>query len=203
MNDYFTHYSSKEEMIADLFISDNDWLNQLVREVKRDNTPFHDILIKLQNGSEYTIEIKEDEFYWYSRTGNIGLDYYSAFKFLEDNRDFWVSRNNYWINRHDLESFKRDIVVMKKGKLFTCDADFQLFVVMNNGEIAFSKLYSNRMLQSDEFIHYLESNYDLRVNKKIDYNLQDNWDSAAYFVNPSDACLANAEVNDVSDFYKI
>lgn len=200
---YFKKYESRELFIAENFIDDTEWLSMYVAELKKDNTPFHDLIIVSHTGERHTVEIKEDEYYWYSKTGNIGLDYLSAFKFKDSSRRLEWLKNNYWIKSEFLDEFKNDIEVLKFGKLFTCDADFQLFVVLDNEKIVFSKLYSNQKLKSPEFVRYLETNYNLRVNKKSDYKLHDNWDSAAYFVNPNeDRLLQNCEVKNIDDIIK-
>jgi hypothetical protein len=180
------------------YISDNVWLASLVKEVKKDNTQFHDLLIVLQNDQKLTVEVKEDEYYWYSRTGNIGLDYISAFEFKnQELRRKWL-RNNYWIKSKDIQEFKNEIIVSKYGKLITCDADLQLYVVYDKEKVKFSKLYSNSKLKQNNFVNYLEKNYDLRVNKKSDYGLKDSWESAAFFVNPlEDLKLKEAEINNL------
>jgi hypothetical protein len=196
-NDYFIRYQNRETFIMENYISDNIWLASLVKEVKKDNTQFHDLLIVLQNDQKLTVEVKEDEYYWYSRTGNIGLDYLSAFEFKNQGlRRKWLS-DNYWIKSKDIQEFKNEIIVSKYGKLITCDADLQLYVVYDKETVKFSQLYSNNKLKQNNFVSYLEKNYNLRVNKKNDYGLKDSWESAAFFVNPlKDLKLKEAEIND-------
>lgn len=44
---------------------------------------------------------------------------------------------------------------------------------------------------------YLEKNYDLRINNKYAYaSKEDTWESAAYFVNPTDKELINCELKE-------
>ena len=80
---YFKRYESRELFIAENYINDSEWLSLYVAELIKDNTSFHDLIIVSHTGKRHTVEIKEDEYYWYSKTGNIGLDYLSAFKFSD------------------------------------------------------------------------------------------------------------------------
>ena len=184
------------------YIDDNRWFAEIVKEYRRDNTSFHDLVILLNSGKTFTVEIKEDEYYWYSRTSNIGLDYLSSFRFKNsDLRNEWLSKSNYWIKPEEMNSFENDIIVSKYGKLITCDADFQLYIVFKDKSVVFSKLYSNTKMKEQGFVKYLKENYNLRINKKSDYGLEDSWDSAAYFVNPKkDSMLRELEVNNIVDF---
>ena len=45
------------------------------------------------------------------------------------------------------------------------------------------------------FQNYLNSNCNLRINKKTDYNLADDWESAAYYLPITDDNLQSAEIS--------
>ena len=79
--DYFKEYQSRELKYMCEYINDVPWLSEFIKEVKQDNTSLHDLIVVGKNGAEYTVEVKEDEIFWFSRTGNIGLDYISSFRF--------------------------------------------------------------------------------------------------------------------------
>lgn len=197
----FTKYESREMMIMNEFLNEAEWIAEYVKELKKDNTPFHDLIMTFSDGTQKTIEVKEDEYYWFNKTGNIGIDYISAFRFKNLGLKMeWVSKHNYWVFVEEYNDFFSDIDILKLGKVFTCDADYQLFVVMDNDVVKFAQLYDNKKLKSKNFINYLNRNYNLRINKKIDYNLNDSWESAAYFLDPlKDEMLISCEINQIED----
>lgn len=198
--DYFKEYRSRELKYMSEYIKDVPWLSEFIKEVKQDNTSLHDLTVVGKNGIEYTVEVKEDEFYWFSRTGNIGLDYISSFRF-ENYKDKY-KWPNLWVPSEEIEQFESIINVGKYGKLVTCDADFQFYFVLDDKKenFVFSKLYSNKKLKEKKFVDYLKNNYRLRINDKKRYGLLDSWDSAAFFINPlKDKRLIDCEVNCIED----
>lgn len=187
IKDYYRYYGSRELMIVGLWINKLGFQEQ-IEEVQHANTGLHDIIIKLKNGLSFYIEVKEDSTYWFNKTNNIGLDYYSSFKY----KDPFNKPKDLWIKPENLDDFKSKIEINKKGKLFTCDAEIQLFFV----EDILCQSYSNYKLQDSNFVKYLELNYRLRVNDKKSYGLKDTWQSAAYYVNPFiDQELKKCEIN--------
>lgn len=182
INNYFNHYGSKEQRIINEWVKTTPWLEKMVKKVEALNTGFHDAKITLTNGDSFLIELKEDELYWYGRTGNVGLDYLSAFNFSANKAKYTTLCRN-WIKPADLEGFKDSIYVGKWGKLVTCDADVQLFYVKDKFTIA----YNNCLLQDN--LSYFEQNYSLRINNKGPYHIDDPWESASYFVKPRDFVL--------------
>lgn len=198
--DYFKEYGSRELKFMQKFIRNHKWLDTYFKEVKPDNTSLHDLMLVTYDNKIYTVEVKEDEYYWYSKTNNIGLDYISSFTF-NDKKDEnkW---NNLWVNSNEISYFEEVITVKKYGKLITCDADFQFYFVLNEDktEFVYAKLYSNKKLKAPNFIQYLKNNYRLRINDKRRYNLKDCWESAAFFVNPlKDKMLQACEINNIND----
>lgn len=194
----FQKYASKELTIFHNFVEYTPWFKSLIEKIEADNTGFHDIKCLLKNGQTLIVEIKEDERYWYDKTGNVGLDYISAFRFLR-NRQRWTSGGNYWVVPTEYSDFLKDIDVKKWGKLKTCDAHIQLFYVKRK----FAHIYDNRQLQSTNFINYLNATHRLRINKKSDYNLTDNWESAAYFLPIDDDYLRKIQITDATSFEKV
>lgn len=201
VNDNFTRYSTREDMIIEKWINGTEWLVDEVEGFEPDNTGFHDYKVWLKNGSVFRVEVKEEEYYWYNRTGNIGLDFISAFHFRDRGRErYWKNNNNYWVPTYEIASFlANDIDVLKWGKLRTCDADVQLFYVENKGRTILMIPYSNDKLQDGDFINYIKRNYRLRINKKSDYGLSDDWESAAFFVKPEDEVLMECRVDSLDD----
>ena len=201
---YFDVYGSHELSAIRHFIEKNDWLKSIIVDVVKDSTPLHDAILVLKNGTRLTVEIKEDEKYWFLRTGNIGLDYISSFSF-NTIRDKYRFRS-LWVDPSDFNDFINCINVRKYGKLITCDADLQFYFVINDTKdnFIFAKLYNNSLLQNKKFVDYLNRNYRLRINDKGRYGLNDSWESAAYFVNPlKDGELKSCEINNLSALDKI
>ncbi|MEM2175660.1 MAG: hypothetical protein QXI58_08600 [Candidatus Micrarchaeia archaeon] len=180
--DNFSRYSEREIEIIYYWLKKKNMLD-LVESVNRDNTPFHDAVVIFKDGLEVIIEVKEEENYWFNKTGNLGLDFISAFKFKNESWEKKVKNEmRFWIEPEFLEDFLSNIEILKYGKLVTCDADIHIFYVENDGSVTFCEAYNNWGLQGD--IEYFKKNFRLRVNDKKRYGLPDNWESAAYFVKP-------------------
>lgn len=201
----FLKYSSREEYIIKEWNNNNEWLSDIVDSYEADNTGFHDYNLLLKNGKQVIIEIKEEEYYWYNKTGNIGLDFLSAFNFKNDLIKKYYIDKNFWVDKGTIDVFLSEkINVLKYGKLINCDAHIQLFYCENKKRNpVLIKAYNNEKLKEKSFIEYLKKYYDLRINNKKYYNLKDNWESAAFFVKPSDERLKQCEINSYSDFSKI
>ncbi len=202
----FDKYSSRESYIIKQWVENTDWLKAIVVDFIPDNTGFHDYKLRLNNGTEIIVEIKEEEHRWYGKTGNIGLDFISAFYFKEESyRTFYVNKQ-YWVDKTRIKQFlSNEIEVKKFGKLKACDADIQLFYCEDkNKNIVLMKAYNNHLLQERDFIKHLYDNYNLRINRKSDYHLTDDWESAAFFCNPHcDAKLSGCEIKSIEDLNNI
>jgi len=190
VKNYYKYYSKNEIEIV------SEWMKSICIDnfnIERANTGLHDVFVVHKEVS-FLVEVKTDEPYWFSRTSNIGLDYYSSFTYLKD-----ADRFGFWIQPNELTRFKNSIKIDKKGKLFTCDAPVQVFYVRDTLLLA----YSNNSLQDPAFVDYLEKNYRLRVNDKKSYGIRDTWQSAAYFVNPlTDAKLKQCEIQNLNQLIK-
>lgn len=198
---YFKKYSDRQIKILSTWISRNKFIYENIISCKKEETSFHDAKILInanknsdkdinksesENVAEIYVEIKEEEFFWFSRTGNIGFDYISAFKFRNNQwKEKVYNEYKFWISKDNIVEFIENIEVLKWGKLKMCDADIQLFYVENEkGEVIFCEAYNNWLLQKN--ISHFEKNYNLRINKKSDYKLEDNWESAVYLLKPKD-----------------
>lgn len=202
---YFKKYVSRELEVAYLW-RDRLNLNDIIKEIVKDNTGFHDLKAIINEkyinefGSSFLIEIKEEENKWFCKTGNIGLDYISAFNFkTQEKKVKWTDKNqkNLWVNPQEIKTFENeDINVHKWGKLITCDANIQIFYAESERkEPILLKAYCNNCLR--ESVGYFKLNYALRINNKTAYeSSSDTWESAAFFVNPfKDKILINCEIN--------
>ena len=186
-----------------MWIEQTPWLKEIVIDIEEDSTSFHDVKIKttLDPNRWYTIEVKEDERFWFDKTKNVGLDAISSFSIVRNFKK-WMPYGNKgaWIKAEDFEEFKKDIEVSKWGKLFTCDADIQLFYV--EGKIL--KAYSNKLIVSSDFQDYVTKNYDLRINNKKRYGIFDNWKSATYLFKPeTDEEFIKIEIKSLKDFLNL
>lgn len=205
MGDYFQAYSSREFYIICEWVRRTKWLRDKVVRCERHNTPFHDALLTLLYGKEEIkifIQVKEEEWYWYSRTGNVGLDYISAFKYKNEEIKRFVREHNNWIKPEDLEYFIENIEVHKWGKLITCDAHIHIFYVENDtGEVVLCNAYDNAKLK--HMLPEINKQHRLRINDKPAYGLKDDWESAAYFVKPAviESCLIKT-FEDLMDAWK-
>ena len=90
MSNFKNKYTDSEKKIVEDWLDINSIKN--VKEVIPDNTAFHDTKIILKSGKAITIEVKTEEAYWYKRTGNIGLDFLSAFNFNKTSLN--ICKNN-------------------------------------------------------------------------------------------------------------
>ncbi len=206
MMNNFQQYSSRERYIIEQWIENTAWLKDIVEDYTPDNTGFHDYKLRLSNGTEIIVEIKEEEYRWYGKTGNLGLDFISAFHFKEESYQAFYVSSGYWVDKTRIKHFlNNEIDVKKFGKLKTCDADIQLFYCEDeNKNIVLMKAYNNYLLQDKLFIEYLCDNYRLRINKKSDYHLTDDWESAAFFCNPNtDDRLKGCEIKSIDDLNNI
>lgn len=110
---YFQHYSEAEEEIMRQWIENTVWIPKGTTYV-RSNTPFHDGLLILPDGCQCLVEVKVDEAYWYTRTGNIAIDYISAFEFKSPQlRIKFCDSYRRWVNPSAHQHFLESIFVHK------------------------------------------------------------------------------------------
>ncbi len=196
---YFKDYQDRELYIVEKWI-DSINIKSIISSIERANTGFHDIKIVFNNNfKDLIIEVKEDESYWYERTGNIGFDYISAFQYKNIEIEEFVKKSNLWIKPEKLEYFLSNIIVQKWGKLVTCDAHIQLFYVEKNNRELLLNAYPNKELQ--RYLKKIKLNYNMRINNKKDYaSKTDNWESSAYFINPNkDQNIINMQIKNIDD----
>jgi len=204
---YFVHYPSRELEILAIW-KERSGVIPLDSEIERHNTKFHDAKVILPDSTVFFVQVKEEEKSWYQKTGNIGLDYISAFKFINQQyEDQYLKKFRRWIPPEEIESFLSRIVVSKWGKLETCDAQVHVFYVKDrvvNGreEPLLLKTYCNSWLKSEKFRSYLLSNYRLRINDKKRYGIEEDWHSAAFFVKPEDPMLEKGEIESYEQLLK-
>lgn len=146
-------------------------------------------------------EIKEDDFFWYSKTGNVGFDYLSAFEFKGENERLKhgvIDNKGAWVKKENLTGFQNDITVFTFGKLFNTEADINIFFVENKEKeiILLEAMTTEKFQETKEF---LELNYSLKINNKSIYKSStDTWESAAYYVNLKDSYFKDKLLNSVN-----
>lgn len=192
--DYFGNYSNKQLEIVEMYVSKTSWIKDEILDIIEDSTSFHDVICTLKSGKTLIIQVKEEEAYWFTKTNNLGLDYISAFDFIRNSDEYLRTR---WIKPEDHQKFLDDIEIRKWGKLITCDADVHLFYVKGVG----FWLYDNHILQSYRTLQWLKSNYKLRINDKKQYGIEEDWDSAAFFVKPSHQVLIQAKIDNLHKLF--
>jgi len=203
---YFEQYSSRELAIVALWIDSIPGLRDITKGISPDNTGYHDCFVVFNNGfRNLIIEVKEDEEYWYNRTGNVGFDYISAFTYKNKEVQSFAQESKLWIKPDKLEYFLNNINIDKWGKLKTCDADIQLFYVEDKTthKIKFIKAYPNQDLQN--YRPEIEKNLSMRINYKNAYaSRTDTWESSAYYINPlTDSYLKKIEINSIDDLENV
>ena len=197
---YFEEYSIDEIPIINEWIDTIDGLRDNVISVEADNTSHHDVMVTLRdidnlNDGEpiaLSIEVEQEEEYWYRRTGRITIDAISAFKYKDKAHADRLMRRG-WVHASDLREFLACIDVKAYGKIKMCDANIQIKKIRDTD---FLVGYDNMKLVNNR--GYIERNFDLRINNKQRYGLTDNWESATYCLQPSvlDFCTIRT-INDV------
>jgi hypothetical protein len=221
MANYFKKYSLKESFIAEIWIEIVlEQLRFILKEyenisytIEKANTGFHDLIIYLNFKNSNSnikipliLEIKEEEHYWFTQTGNIGLDLLSAFNFKsKEKRDYFKRDKNMWVSSGDKSDFFDSIDIKKEGKLYSCDADIQLFYCASKKDRKrpiLLKAYNNRLLKRN--LKYFLDNYDIRINNKSEYDSKtDSWESAVILANPYiDLALNLCEIKSAMDLIK-
>ena len=107
MYNYWDKYSNNELYITKTWLKSFGYTDNFLI-IEKDNTSFHDIKvknIKSQENFYFTVEVKEEENYWYCKTGNIGLDLISAFNFNSINEKRYFENKKNWINQKDQKKF--------------------------------------------------------------------------------------------------
>ena len=158
-NSYWNKYSNNELDITKLWLKSLAYTDKSLDSfliIEKDNTSFHDIKvnnIKTQKDLYFTIEVKEEENYWYCKTGNIGLDLISAFNFTNINEKKYFENKKNWVNPEDQKKFFDSIKIYKDGKLYNCDANIQLFYCKSerNTPLLLEAYMNNLLIENREY----------------------------------------------------
>jgi hypothetical protein len=200
--DYFKEYTKNEMDSLRFWVEKGAIFKNIETKIVSSPTSFHDALLytSINPDVPLKVEMEVEEAFWFKRTKNIGIDAISAFHY-KNGFDYSGMINNLWVNKSFIQQFKENIIVHKYGKLYTCDADIQIkMIVDDNGELLFFRAYDNKKLCSKEFQDYVENNFDLKINNKARYNQDDSWESAMYCINPKTCTeLIRREINTIRD----
>lgn len=196
VDNYFDIYGEDAELEAiEIWIDTINGLRNRVRDVVKGHQVGHDYIIFHDDGSQTLVEVKNEENYWYERTGNITIDAISAFTIENGEVQEYLTNNRNWIAVEYYQRFIEGINIMRKGSLYESDADIMVKRIIGGD---FVKGYDMQHLkqEADRF----EALYRLRVNAKEDYGIEENWESATYCIPPRD--LQDYEINNYNEIPK-
>lgn len=188
----------KDEMSVMLeWINSNKWLSDITTVIYKNNTKTKTetdcvLVTSIDEIKELHIEIKiEDD--WPLKTKNLTMDAISVFKFKKglDLSDYDKYKKQYKYN--DLEK-KIDIKTL--GTSLNSSADIVLKKISNSNILL---AFNNQKLQSKQFQDYLKNNCNVKVNHKIDYNLNDSWESAFFLISLYDETLNRTRIIGIED----
>ena len=146
-----------------------------------------DVIIRMEDGSEYTVELKEELAHRWMRYHQLGIDGITVFSFSSPEAEQrW--RGRVW-NADNFYDFNDDIDYdkgYKDGKLFYSQSDIWLFAGYDyDGSYNFLEGYLGTDIVNDDFIDFVRDNCAFAINKKSgDYSSGDTWNSLVWFVNP-------------------
>ena len=192
-------YTNDEMAVLLEWISRNDWLLNHVTAIRKANAENvtdcdMEMVTDYNPNKPIKVEIKIEEPTFVLKNRNITLDALSAFEWKEEYKE--VEKKNFY----DYNELLTMIDVKKKGTMFDNTADIILKKVKGTSIIT---AYNNITLTSKTFIDHITSTYQVRVNPKKDYGLNDSWESAFFCVSLSDKELYAAEILSEDDFRKI
>lgn len=147
-----------------------------------------DVVIVLNDGQEILVEVKEEKYDRFCKFKQLGIDMISMFKF---------NKNEYYRPQPPINynKFRQSITVIKEGKLEYSRADLWLFFVEDlSGNIDYW-FFEGEGIQSRSFKNYLRQNCWFCANNKRSHGLGDSFESAVFFINPTDVELNKHLVN--------
>ena len=181
-----------------LWLDSIDGLRDRVRVengIVKEHQVGHDYVIYFKDGNKTIVEVKNEEAYWYDRTGNIALDAISAFDVESEEIQEYIDNNNYWIEKEDYQRFLEGINVKRRGSLYDSDADIMVKRIIDRD---FIQAYDMQQLKRDA--NQFETGYRLRINDKESYGIEEEHESAIFCVQPSD--LQEYEINSYEEIPK-
>lgn len=164
-----------------------------------------DVVVEFRNGRKFTVEVKEEEDWRFSKWGEYGLDYLSCFRFkngiAQQERLKWRRPTD----PSQLRRFENQIEVKKPGKMLYSKANIWLFVVRNkNNQYKLLRGYSLKKMKKAGFFDEVKRTCKFCVNAKpaTQMSHSDNFESACFFVNPKMMADFIVEGNEIVDFVR-
>ena len=154
-----------------------------------------DVLVKLKNGRQILIEVKEEKYDRFIKYGDLGIDFISVFYFKNGHANWKGSPKSPRL----LENFIADIdrrKYYKDGKVVYSKSDLWLFFVSKDGEIYYYCFLDGKKVVKEEFISHLKKNCLFAINNKPFWqnSNKDDFNSAVFYINHHDPFLNNYKV---------
>lgn len=163
---------------------------------KHQNADDADVLVVLPNDNEILIEVKEEFINRFSKYGDLGIDFISAFYFKNPrDESIWKGAPK---RPERLDSFLSSINIQKPGKLLYSKAHLWLFFVFDSSNnLYYHAFFDGNKMTSEEFYNYLSKNHLFAVNNKPYWQLShgDAHQSACFFINHTDPFLNKYKVD--------
>lgn len=159
---------------------------------KYDDADDGDILVILDSGKQFVIEVKEEKLDRFKKYRQLGIDFISAFQFK--NRAFTAEWKGSPKSPARLQSFLNCVDRtnnFKGGKIDYSKSDLWLFFVMDGDEFVYCEFFDGNFMTSQEFKSYLFENCLFAVNNKPSWQLSsaDFHNSAVFFIDHDDLFL--------------
>ncbi len=156
-----------------------------------------DVLVTLGSGKKILIEVKEEIYTRFSKYGDLGIDFISAFSFNQGvDIDAWKGKPK---SPRLYDDFIADIdkTNMKPGKVFYSKSDLWLFFVENSAGLYYHCFLDGKKVVSEKFREYLRKNCFFAVNNKPRWQNSyfDRHQSAVFFINHKDKEITDRTVD--------
>lgn len=147
-----------------------------------------DVMVLFPNKLYSLFEVKQESYKRFSKYGEYGIDFLSAFLFKAGvNEKAWQTINKPQKINDFLNAIETDTKTLKLGKLAYSYSDVWLFYVKDeSGEYTHLECYDGRKVETKEFFDYLKKHCCFAVNKKTSKELShnDKFHSATFFIKP-------------------
>ncbi len=161
-----------------------------------------DVLVILPDDRNILIEVKEEDYKRFSKYGDLGIDFISAFNFKHsEDVTRWKGAPK---SPARLQEFLSSINVTKWGKLTYSKSHLWLFFVTDpSNKIVYHAFFDGNRMTSEEFKNYLYSHCLFAVNNKPYWQLShgDSHHSACFFINNKNEHLNGYKV-DLTEYIK-
>lgn len=185
------NYVKEEVAVVKGFLSKIGLANYTLSKGDGEDLTSTDILIKV-NDKTLRAEVKIEDIRSYV-TGDITLNAISAFS--------WIGRPAKVNRIFQLLPFIR---IQTLGTFYQSSNDIIIKMIRDiktKRQNFFA--YNIRKMKDPAFIRYVERNYDIKINSKKSYDLDDSWESAFFCVKLDDPMLQQTEIKSLDDLTEI